>query len=313
MDKKLKGQRVTTYMEQCPLPVNMLVEVTNACNHSCIFCAHSKMTRKIGMMDMDLYKKIAIQAYEGGTREIGFYMTGEPLMNNRLQEYVSYAKALGFEYIYMTTNGVYADLELMKELIMAGLNSIKFSINAGTSKTYKKIHGRDDFERVLFNLTSLSEYIKSENLDIGLFVTCIACRQNEDEIELLRNKVKDHVNDFTAPAAYNQGGNMYEIRDEIMLDPDYKLMKAPCSMIFNRLHITWDGYLSACCVDFNNNLVVADLNQISLLEAWNSEKMIMLRRMHLKDQISDNIMCYNCVKNENHTIEPIELAFGDCR
>ena len=128
MDKKLKGQRVTTYMEQCPLPVNMLVEVTNACNHACIFCAHSKMTRKIGMMDMDLYKKVAGQAYEGGTREIGFYMTGEPLMNNRLKKYVSYAKALGFEYIYMTTNGVYADLELMKELIMAGLNSIKFSI-----------------------------------------------------------------------------------------------------------------------------------------------------------------------------------------
>lgn len=203
MNKKLKGSRETNYAEQCPLPVNMLVEVTNACNHKCIFCAHSKMTRKVGMMDMDLYKRIAQQAYDGGTREIGFYMTGEPLMNNRLKEYVSYAKTLGFEYIYMTTNGVYADPGMMRELITAGLNSIKFSINAGTAETYEKIHGRDDFERVLSNLKCLSEYIKAENLDVGLFVTCIACRQNESEIEPLRNRVKDYVNDFTAPQVYN--------------------------------------------------------------------------------------------------------------
>lgn len=63
--KKLKGQRETYYAEQCPLPVNMLVEVTNACNHQCIFCAHSKMSRKVGMLDMDLYQSIAKQAYDG--------------------------------------------------------------------------------------------------------------------------------------------------------------------------------------------------------------------------------------------------------
>ena len=304
----MKGQRVTDYEEHLSLPINMLVEVTNACNHKCLFCAHSKMERKVGMMDMDLYKRIVKQAYEGGTREIGFYMTGEPLMNNRLREYVFYAKALGFEYIYMTTNGAHANLEIMKELIEAGLNSIKFSINAGTAETYKKIHGRDDFERVLFNLIGLSEYIKSENPDVGLFVTCIVCRQNKDEVEILRNRIKNYVNDFTTPAAYNQGGNMYEIRDNIMLDRDYKLMKAPCSMIFNRLHITWEGYLNACCVDFNNYLAVADLNKMPLLEAWNCERMVALRRMHLNNRISGDVMCYNCVNNENSVIKPIGLG-----
>lgn len=310
MEKKLKGQRETHYAEQCPLPVNMLVEVTNACNHQCIFCAHSKMSRKVGMLDMDLYQSIAKQAYDGGTREIGFYMTGEPLMNNRLKEYISYAGTLGFTYIYLTTNGVYADLKTMKELIAAGLNSIKFSINAGTANTYKKIHGRDDFERVLSNLVHLSEYIRTNKLDIGLFVTCIACRQNEAEIGLLRDRVKDYVDDFTAPEVYNQGGNMYEIRDTIMLDPDYKLMKTPCSMVFNRLHITCEGYLNACCVDFNNDLAVADLKKVPLMEAWNGEKMVALRRMHLNNQIPGNIMCYNCVRNKNNTVVPIGLTQG---
>ena len=96
-----------------------------------------------------------------------------------------------------------------------------------------------------------------------------------------------------------------------MLDPDYKLMKTPCSMLFNRLHVTWEGYLNACCVDFNNYLAVADLNKVSLLDAWNSDRMLTLRRMHLNDKIPDNIMCYNCVHNENHTIAPIGLDQGD--
>lgn len=306
-DKKLKVQRAEKYEEYPALPVNMLVEVTNACNHKCIFCAHSKMSRKVGMMDMELYKRIVKQAYDGGTREIGFYMTGEPLLNNRIKEYVSYAKSLGFQYLYITTNGVYANLEIMKGLIEAGLNSIKFSINAGTVETYKKIHGRDDFEQVLFHLERLSEYIKSENLETGLFVSCAVCRQNKDEIELLRNRIKDCVNEFTSPAAYNYGGNMYEIRESIMVSPDYKPMKIPCNMLFNQLHITWEGYLNACCVDFDNYLAVADLNKMSLLEGWNSGPMVALRKMHLENKIPSDIMCYNCMHNENHAIKPVRL------
>lgn len=305
MGKTLKRYRAATFEENISLPVNMIVEVTNACNHACIFCAHDKMKRKVGMLDMDLYRSVAKQAYEGGTREIGFYMTGEPLMNNRLIDYVSYAGELGFEYIYITTNGALATPDKMKDLIKAGLNSIKFSINAGTAETYKLIHGRDDFDKVIANLKALSEYVRSEKPDVGLFVTCIACKQNQNELQLLKELVGPYVDDVTMPEAYNQGGNMYEIKDGIMLDPDYKPMKAPCSMLFNRLHVTCEGYLNACCVDFENDLVVADLHEMSLLEAWNSVKMRNLRKMHLNKDIPKGVMCYNCIHNENEEIQPL--------
>ena len=29
----------------------------------------------------------------------------------------------------------------------------------------------------------------------------------------------------------------------------------PCEMLWNRLHLTADGYLTACCVDYENDLV----------------------------------------------------------
>lgn len=39
------------------------------------------------------------QAYENGTREIGFYMIGEPLICVDLADYVARDHELGFEYI----------------------------------------------------------------------------------------------------------------------------------------------------------------------------------------------------------------------
>ena len=43
----------------------------------------------------------------------------------------------------------------MEKAINNGLDSIKFSIHGGTSETYKKIHGKNDFERVIKNLNGL--------------------------------------------------------------------------------------------------------------------------------------------------------------
>jgi radical SAM protein with 4Fe4S-binding SPASM domain len=79
----------------------------------------------------------------------------------------------------------------------------------------------------------------------------------------------------------------------------------PCNMIFERLHITWDGKLTACCADFDDNLVVADLNNTSLLKAWNSDKMISLRHSHLNNEIPKDILCYNCLNYSDYPIKPI--------
>ena len=50
----------------------------------------------------------------------------------------------------------------MKIAIDNGLDSIKFSIHGGTKDTYKKIHGKDDFDRVIKNLIWVDEYRKTQ-------------------------------------------------------------------------------------------------------------------------------------------------------
>ena len=65
-------------------------------------------------------------------------------------------------------------------------------------------------------------------------------------------------------------------------------------MIFNRFHVTYEGYLTACCVDMNNMLAYADLTQEALKDAWYNETIRKLRREHLTGKLGNN-KCYNCV------------------
>lgn len=150
--KELVMNRSFEFTEKPPFPRNVLVGLTTACNHGCIMCAHRLNPRKRIDINPDLVNRLITEAHSLGAEEIGFYLTGEPFLNRNFESYVKLSKETGYGYIYTTTNGVFATEERLRTLFHEGLNSIKFSVNAGNSKTYEKIHGKNDFERVMQNI-----------------------------------------------------------------------------------------------------------------------------------------------------------------
>lgn len=140
-------------------------------------------------------------------------MIGEPLVCKELEEYVKRAKDLGFEYIYLTTNGAFANIDRMKTLLNSGLNSVKFSVNAATRETYKKVHGKDDFETVLQNIKDLSMYIKENNVKIPIFISYVKNEWNKHEIDILHQVFGEYVDKIYVFPCANQGGGMSELID----------------------------------------------------------------------------------------------------
>lgn len=287
------------------------LEVTNACNHKCYFCPNRNSIRDTKMMDFDFAKRIIRECKEliGKDSKICFHMNGEPLLYKRLPELIEFSKELGYEYCFVTTNGSVATDSLLKELFDSGLDSIKYSINAGTRETYNKIHGKDDWDKVISSLKFASRYRKESNKNYCIYVSCVGTRDNINELEGLKAEVDEYCDEivFYYPCGY--AGQNNALAKEIRCDMsglDIKtfdiLHSRPCNVLWNSINVTCEGYLSLCCSESDNRLVVEDLNKMSVREAWLGHKMSSIRNKHLNGDIADT-PCLSCVEGADYTEE----------
>lgn len=312
LDKRIKNNVVVDdYSVIAPFPRNMLLEVTNICNDACIFCANPKTSRKKKMMDFAFGKKIMKDAYEQGTREVGFYSTGEPLVNTELEKYIAYAKQIGYEYVYITTNGALLDRRRSESILNAGIDSVKFSVNASNAKDYLLVHGRDDFTCVKNNIFAFDQERKRVPKKVNLFISCVKTKYTlniEDEFCSLFQSVAD---DIVFLKCNNEGGYMPEINEKLTIDGKgaYQAENNVCPIFFKNLYVTVEGYLTMCCTDFQNYLAVADLNKEHIKDAWNNMHAQKLREAHLTHQL-DGLLCFNCLYNTKKKVRPLVEAYA---
>ena len=298
------AERKELYSLTPPFPKsNFLMELSNACNHACIFCAHQKMQRKIGKIDRELAFDILRQAYELGTREVGFYATGEPFLVPELPDYIREAKRIGYSYVYLTSNGSLATPERIRAVIDAGLDSIKFSINAPERRLYQFIHGRDDFDKVKEHLIYLNQYRQESGKDYRIYITGILTRFTEQYKDMYYEVFSGLADQIVFKMVYNQGGYMPENEKYLRCTYD-TAPRRKCNLPFDAISLTWEGYLSVENADYENMLIVADLNQVSLADGWYGEKMKEVRRRFLEDDL-EGMICDGCVHRKLKPAKPL--------
>ena len=299
-----------------PIPGGgMIIEVTNRCNHNCIFCYQHKMTTPKHDIDKDIAMRIISEAYDLGVREVGFSKSGEPFLNPDLDEYINRAATTGYEYIYLTTNGIRANVDRVKSAVQAGLNSIKFSINAINAEEYRFIHGSsvNDFQIAYQNLKDAYAYRKESGMKFKIFVSYVETKYTMHKREAIYQMFSPYCDEVLIVAAWNLGGYNPEVRTELStqeMDVDYDSSRhVPCPVPFNALTITSDGYLSGCCVECQNFLAVADLHNMTLKEAWESDIFKSFRKRHMERDIR-GLACENCISNAMIKPQPLnyELA-----
>lgn len=282
-------------------PNKMLIEVSNACNHACSFCAYTTMERPNKIMNYDLFKKIIKEAIELKVEEFGLHGGSEPLTCKNIEEYISFAKSEGAKYVYISTNGSIGNKERMESLLDSGLDSIKFSVNAGNRESYKNIHGKDSFEKVIENIKHALKYRKENNINIKIMISFVETLSNKGEFSSLKDMFKNDIDEYHFSAALNQSGQMDGEGFLALQDiPGFEICWAP----FNQITVTVEGYLRACCNDYNNLLVLDNLKNNSLYDGWNTEQFKKFRLMHINDSL-EHTLCYTCIKNKQTEVKPL--------
>ena len=290
--------QTATLSETPPIPRQIQIETTNVCNHRCGFCAYTEMVRKHAVMDPDLFKRLVAEAYELGAREIGLFAGAEPLTCKSLEDYIVHCRGLGYEYMYISTNGALGDEARFKSLLDAGLSSIKFSVNAGTRDTYRRVHGRDEFDKVIRNLRFVSEYRREVSTFKYLGLSFVGMPDTAHEYPVIRELAGPLVDEVLYYEANNQSGQKAELPP-----PPFDT----CVLPFNKLHISVEGYIKACCNDYDNYLAIEDLSKMSLRDAWHSPRFQQLRRAHLDDAL-EGTLCGKCIRRSTADVRPLNDA-----
>ena len=113
------------------------IELTNRCNFSCKFCPDGIMTRPHQDMNIALLMKVLDEiAREKLTDTVYFHLMGEPTLYPNLIEAVRFAKDKRLR-VSLTTNGWALTLELMSQVLNAGIDEILFSIQTPDAVSFR--------------------------------------------------------------------------------------------------------------------------------------------------------------------------------
>jgi radical SAM protein with 4Fe4S-binding SPASM domain len=294
--------------ELAPFPSTLMLELTNACNLSCVICRNSTMKRKRGFMPIEMVEKALVEAKLLNIRRVALYTTGESLLH---PDFISIAKlctSSGFT-TYLTTNALLLNDKMCNEIISTNLESIKISIDGTTKEEYEKIRKRGKFEKLISNLKMLFEIRNKNNSPMKIYAGAVISKFNDENISSFKEVYRKYVDGIYLSPLVNQSGQLAEMyerlkSDKIQISTNWK----PCKMLWDRVVISWEGKLVACCVDYENDLEYGDFNTSKLTDLWNSEKMEEWRRMHLSGNVNEMQLCKTCNAPYIQQVEILEQA-----
>ena len=292
----------------CPPPRSVKIELSPRCNYRCGFCAlRTRAEQPKTDMDFELFQRITTEMSEAGVGEIGLFYLGESFMNPRLLvRAVEWCKEIGIPYVFLTTNGSLCTGKWLHAIMAAGLDSLKFSVNAADEAQFAEVVGVSPkhFARSLKNI-ALARRIRDEgNFKCGIYASSIRYdgAQHEKMQALLESHVLPYVDEHYWLPLYSMGAQATAREAELGFRPTAgnqgRLANLrdplPCWSAFTEGHVRADGGLSLCCFDSDGRFVVGDLTRQSFMEAWNSPEFQRVRSAHLVQDVTGTV-CQDCV------------------
>ena len=284
-------------------PPSIEIEPTNNCNLNCEFClvgtqgkkkdtSHHNINRGRGFMDFDLYKDLLKQAVELGSIRVLLHFQGESLLHPRFVEMVEEAKKFHL-YCSFFTNGMLLNETLANNLVKAGLDMVRFSVDGASDSVYQQNRPGGSFPKVYDNMHTMSKAAQGSRTKVVW--QFIAMKNNEHEIEVARELAKKLNVEFFVKSYAETDTTLAPLNPILRR----KLKLKPCTDIYRQFCVYWDGRVVSCCYDIEGMHILGDLKRQSLKEIWTSKK---LKNFHaritgvLSNPELEPEICRSCLK-----------------
>ena len=281
-------------------PLHAEIGITNRCNHRCKFCTLDWITHGINSLEKEVTIKCLRDMGEIGVKSIYYAGEGEPTLHENLADFIEYGKSIGISQAISTNGSRFKDN--VAERTLKHLSWIRFSVDAGDSKTYTNIHGvkESEFEEVLRNIENSVKIKKENNFSVQIGVQFILMPENIDTVELLAKRVKDigvdnfqvkpghsHPKSSYTPTIYKFSQDYLKESLEKLEDKDFTVVvrvKSAERLLQERNYKTCHGFDFYAILDAKGNVVpcnvfygnpeyiYGNINNSSFKDIWFSQR-----------------------------------------
>ncbi len=272
-------------------PPCLQIEPTSICNYRCVFCYQTDRAftqgrgGHMGQMPLPLFKRV-VDEIEGNVEAVTLASRGEPLMAKQIVEMLAYlrGKFLGLK---INTNAWYLDERKAHAILETEPNTLVFSADAADPDLYARLRVNGKLDRVLANVRRFAE-IKARHYPNSRTITRVSGVRFSDQqdFESVEKFWRDYV-DQVAFVDYNPWENAYET--------PANGLTAPCSDLWRRAFVWWDGSVNPCDVDYKSALSAGNVDDGSVSALWRSSVYDELRRQHLAGLRQTRVPCRGCV------------------
>ena len=291
-------------------PLFLHLDLFQVCNYKCPHCNISntktlakhydgKISKK---MNFDKYKKIVDEGSEYSCPSIEPQGVNEPLLVKDFERYVKYASDKGFIDIMINTNASALTKDRSQKLLDSGITRLRFSLDAATPETYKKVRvGSLPLDRVINNIETFLELKEKGNYKLPVTgVSMCVMKSNQHEKDLFEKFWIDKVDMVTfqafTPPNYDDDFSSFYPDNFLKSNSDNKKIEDfKCPQPFQRVVIRNDN-ITACCNTFSNQLSLGRLED-GIYKAWNGKLANYLREIHRCGKYYENSTCKKCVES----------------
>lgn len=266
-------------------PATINIETTNICNASCTICPHSRMIRPKGVMEEALYRKVIDECAAQGCRSVHLHNFGEPLFDPALPQRIAYAKTKGIKSVKIFTNASLLHGQKAQDLLESGIDEIKVSIDGADREEFESIRRGLNYEEVTSNIRRfVSLRNERQQRTPRLIVACSTTSSMRRSMDHLKTVVDEY--DFGR--LHNWAGQTESARSRL---------RKPCARVWRTFTILWNGDVALCCLDFEGEAKLGNVNQASVEGIWKSPGYTRIKSCHRDGSQHQIAICRKCSKS----------------
>ena len=288
------------------IPYIVVIEPSGYCNLKCIFCPINDEKQsnnfKKSFMNLELFLRLIndLKSFNGKIKIIRLIGNGEPLLNKNIVEMVKIIKDSNVaEKVEITTNATLLNENISLDLIDAGLDILKVSVEALNESDFKKIAKYDiDIKNYKNNIQFF--YNNKRQCQVYIKINNLAIKNKEEE-----QKFYDYYGDYADNIFIENISPVWpEFDDGLKIEYESTRFgetvkkRNVCSHIFKSIMICADGEILPCCADWQRKLLLGNIKNDSILDIWKGYKLESLQKAFLNNKRMKIAPCNECLYNE---------------